>query len=241
MVEHVGRRTIVLSRPDGELVYVTEDTSGLMPGGVSLHAGAWEGIAARLRRHPLAQPLGNDWLEPALPPATDLGVAAGGVQPVQVERLHALLEASAGPEQGPVQGADAPTLALRLVATSVEALPDLVGVGPGTTPRGDDVTLGVLLGWQLAGRSADVASLRASLPPLLALTTTASRHFLGWAIRGAFASPVRDLALALQGHGELEAVFRRLTAWGASSGLDVAHGVRAALTVGISARQGLAA
>ena len=230
-VEYVGRRTIVLGRPDGDLVYLTDDAVGLLPGGVTVSAGLWARLAGTLGSQPSGELLEASWLEPVLPPAVDLGLPAGGVAPGRAARLAVLLDAASQSDLA-AGGVDAPTMACRLVRSAAaprQVLAELVGTGPGTTPAGDDVILGVLLGCRLAGRSSAVTALCACLPALLPGTTRASRHFLVWAIRGAFASPVRDLAFALQGRAELEPAFGRLARWGATSGRDVAWGVRAAV------------
>jgi uncharacterized protein DUF2877 len=105
-----------------------------------------------------------------------------------------------------------------------------LGRGPGLTPSGDDILVGMLVALQLS-RVIDVAALAALREPLEAaagrLTTDISAEYLHHACRGMAAAPVCDLLVALD-RGEVVAVagaVERLGSYGHTSGMDCALGV----------------
>lgn len=111
---------------------------------------------------------------------------------------------------------------------------DLVGLGPGLTPAGDDVLAGLLVGLHhheelRAPLAADVDRLAAGR------TTTLSAELLRHAADGLAMPAVVAVADGLAGYGSdrgLEAAVGRLVAVGHSSGTALAHGLlRAARTV----------
>lgn len=240
VLEHLGLRTVVIGTPHRSLTYVTLDDDGLMPGGLSVTP---DGVKA-LRQALAATAPGKQipfWLGSlVLPPNTDLSLRPRSVDPDQVALLALGLRGTPSARAGLPGHPDVRLLAAHLVEglshrpSRERALASLVGVGAGTTPAGDDVIVGVLAGLLLAGRARDHAVVSASLPPLLPRTTRASRHFLGWAMRGQFASPVLGLGEALGGAADLTTATTRLRRWGASSGVDLMHGLVAALPDGRS-------
>ena len=115
-----------------------------------------------------------------------------------------------------------------------------VGAGMGTTPAGDDVICGVLAGLDLLGHAGAHGRLGAAVTPLLAATTRASRHLLAAAVTGRYTESLIGLAAALASASapavrDALAVLRR---WGASSGLDQATGLTAAIRAGSLAGAG---
>jgi len=111
---------------------------------------------------------------------------------------------------------------------------DLLGLGPGLTPAGDDVLAGLLVALQsnddLRRLVADDVS---RLAPMR--TTALSAALLRHAAAGTAVTAVLDLADALAGHGDddgLVEALARLLVVGSSSGTALAHGLlRGARTV----------
>ena len=83
-----------------------------------------------------------------------------------------------------------------------------LGKGPGLTPSNDDTLLGLLLSAHLDSRIpvTGLAPFFAQTPPLDALTTLVSAHYLRYAEQGVFATPLHALA---QGCGRLKRYRRR--------------------------------
>lgn len=113
-------------------------------------------------------------------------------------------------------------------------VPDLLGLGPGLTPAGDDVLAGLLVA--LAHRPDLRDPLAAEVTRLAPSRTTAlSATLLRSAAAGHALPAVVAVADALAGHGtpgDLAAAVGRLVAVGHSSGAALAHGLlRGARTV----------
>lgn len=110
------------------------------------------------------------------------------------------------------------------------ALVNVLGRGPGLTPSGDDVVVGLLAGLALAARctlgSDLTALLRRLLPRLEGRTTSVSAAVLRCAVEGRFAPVVADVA-ARSGLGAsgARAAVARLAGIGASSGRDMLAGM----------------
>ncbi|MGC5585084.1 DUF2877 domain-containing protein [Ornithinimicrobium sp. W1665] len=73
---------------------------------------------------------------------------------------------------------------------------DLVGLGPGLTPAGDDVLCGLLLGLRATGAEHERATLERALAPLLGRTTALSATLLRHAAAGYAVPPVVALLRA---------------------------------------------
>ena len=121
-----------------------------------------------------------------------------------------------------------------------ECVAATVGAGIGTTPAGDDVICGVLAGLDLLGDTGAHGRLGAAVMPLLTATTRTSRHLLAAAVAGRYTEGLIGLAGALASASapavcEALGVLRR---WGASSGLDQATGLAAAIRAGTLAGAG---
>ncbi|HJS32433.1 MAG TPA: DUF2877 domain-containing protein [Alphaproteobacteria bacterium] len=109
---------------------------------------------------------------------------------------------------------------------------DLLGLGPGLTPSGDDALGGALIALQAYGRAhaaRDLSDLLLAAP--LAATGTISRAHLACAIDGEGHETLHTLlsALASAGPEAIIAATERVTAIGQSSGWDTMAGVAAVL------------
>ncbi|MCA0253322.1 MAG: DUF2877 domain-containing protein [Actinobacteria bacterium] len=229
---HVGQSLCLLRRPDGKLLPLTRDDHGLVPGGVlipdraefaALSAVAAGGALdlARLRaaRSILTRDLG---IRPGAlsSPAARLALGVLAEEPPVAQRRLAtgLVRALAAPGHADLDA--------RLLA--------LVGAGPGSTPTGDDIILGVLAVVHRSGidGEAALAAFRSRLPRLLPRTTMTSRHLLAAALDGVVADRVHEV---LTGLAEVEAVpglLRAARGWGATSGLDLVAGAATATAGG---------
>jgi hypothetical protein len=110
----------------------------------------------------------------------------------------------------------------------------VVGRGPGATPSGDDVLVGVLAALRcphsgmMGVRAAE--SLVRALLPLLPTTTDVSGHLLRQAARGLFSRDVQELVSALIGPPSPQALgdkVRSVLGMGATSGADICEGILA--------------
>jgi len=118
-----------------------------------------------------------------------------------------------------------------------KALLDLVGLGTGSTPGGDDVLVGVLAGYAAFERISDEA--KASLFGLRVLSLAAeyqktslpSAQMLAAAADGLFSEPVLEAlsALASEFDRDVRPASRSLASQGATSGLEMLAGILQAL------------
>ncbi len=103
---------------------------------------------------------------------------------------------------------------------------DLIGLGEGLTPSGDDVLSGVLLALRHLGRPDCADRLWAAVAGEVRSRTTAlSATLLAAAADGDAVPEAVDVLAGLAGHRPLEPAVDRLLAVGATSGSDVAHGL----------------
>jgi hypothetical protein len=107
----------------------------------------------------------------------------------------------------------------------------LLGLGPGSTPAGDDFLCGFLLALHCAvgssgARQAFLDGLRDFLTARLPATCDLSANFLRCAMRALAPASLRDLAVALAAEhpGESLEALGRVCAAGHSSGADLATG-----------------
>jgi hypothetical protein len=105
----------------------------------------------------------------------------------------------------------------------------LIGAGPGSTPAGDDVVVGVLAGLLATGRDDAAARIGAGVIPLLERTTSSSRMYLSAAADGRFAERVHELVRGLVDPASALSATRSAAGWGATSGLDLLSGIVAAV------------
>jgi hypothetical protein len=124
--------------------------------------------------------------------------------------------------------------ALEVPAALDDVLTKIVGRGPGSTPSGDDVLVGILAVLHsphsgAAGARA-VDSLGRAIPPLLWTTSDISRQLLRHAVKGLFSRDLHELVLALLGNPaaqQLRNAVRRVIETGATSGADTCVGLLA--------------
>lgn len=91
-----------------------------------------------------------------------------------------------------------------------------LGKGPGLTPSNDDTLLGLLLSAHLDSRIqvTGLAPFFAQTPPLDALTTLVSAHYLRYAEQGVFATPLHTLAQGLRAPEEVSAAVKAVLSLG---------------------------
>ena len=129
-----------------------------------------------------------------------------------------------------------------------EAVRCSLGCGPGLTPAGDDVLVGLLavLGNGIAGATGarTVARLTDALAPWLHTTTELSRHLIAQAARGLPGRALHDLGQALVEGAAPDALDHALAtvmATGATSGADACVGLAAGCRLLFPAAERLAA
>ena len=124
--------------------------------------------------------------------------------------------------------------ALEVSAALGDVLTKVVGRGPGSTPSGDDVLVGILA--VLNSRHSGAAGARATeslgraILPLLWTTTDISGQLLRQAVKGLFSRDVHELVSALLGNPpprQLRNTIRRVIETGATSGADTCMGLLA--------------
>ncbi|MCW5953436.1 MAG: DUF2877 domain-containing protein [Propionibacteriaceae bacterium] len=229
---HVGQSLCLLRRPDGRLLPLTRDDHGLVPGGIMVPSRA---EFAALSAAATAGGLDLTRLRAARSILTrDLRIRPG-----MLDRRAARLALRMLPEDPPVpQRRLAAGLVRALAAPGRPGLDTrllaLVGAGPGSTPSGDDILVGVLAVMHRSGPAGEaaLAALRSELPRLLRRTTMTSRHLLAAALDGMVADRVHEV---LAGLAEVEAVpglLRAARGWGATSGLDLVAGAATAIAGG---------
>ena len=104
---------------------------------------------------------------------------------------------------------------------------DCIGWGPGSTPAGDDVVVGLLIGLRATGRDREADELATATAGFE--TTPLSRALLDHAAVNEAVRPVLDLVEALAGRRRLAPAVARLTGLGATSGRHLLDGVRRSL------------
>jgi hypothetical protein len=120
---------------------------------------------------------------------------------------------------------------------SLRAAQQMIGLGPGVTPSGDDILIGYLAGlWSRAGGNQTLVSYLQSLGPALiqiaAATNEISRTYLYHAARGEFSSCLSNLAEAIARGDAVDQAVEMAMHVGHSSGMDSVTG----LLIGLSVR-----
>jgi hypothetical protein len=110
----------------------------------------------------------------------------------------------------------------------------LIGLGPGLTPAGDDALIGWLAGAALLGADRRCEVLRDAVRACLGRTNDVSRAHLEDALAGEFSEPLAQFANALaRTPADARRALADLAAVGASSGLDAAAGLLAAVEAAV--------
>jgi hypothetical protein len=253
-VVHVGQSGIVLGpvQPDADLVIpVTFGDRPLAPGGFHLPVGsdvrAFVAAAQTARRTGGRVSLAR-WQAAANTVLVDLRLRSTALDPDAVRFLiRSLADYPAPVPPAPAMnsirqraaGWDLAHVVTSGIGDPAFAARGLIGSGPGSTPAGDDVLIGLMAGLEVArgagllDRAAGerTAALRAAVLDSLSRTTRISRHDLRSAVHGVFCERVHELVAALgrPTHG----LTNRAATWGATSGLDLLHGVAAAARVAL--------
>ena len=115
-----------------------------------------------------------------------------------------------------------------------DVLAKVVGRGPGSTPSGDDVLVGILavLNCPSSGTAGAQAaeSFGRAILPLLWTTSDISGQLLRQALKGLFSRDVHELVLALMGNPapqQLQNLIQRVIETGTTSGADTCMGLLA--------------
>ncbi len=126
------------------------------------------------------------------------------------------------------QAADQLLQALSRSENMEAAVTQLVGLGAGLTPAGDDYLVGVMAALWLNGSSDRLSNV---IEAALSRTTNLSAAFLAAAARGEFMEPWHRLAQALSNDDDaaIQTAVNRIAQFGASSGKDALAGFAAAL------------
>jgi hypothetical protein len=122
------------------------------------------------------------------------------------------------------------------VKTSIQAAQNMIGLGPGVTPSGDDILIGFLAGlWSLAGGNQPllsfIHSFGSALVQIATQTSEISRTYLYHATQGQFSSSLSNLAEAIARHGIVKQAAQIAMRLGHSSGMDSVTGLLIGLSV----------
>jgi hypothetical protein len=248
-VVYVGQAAAVLATRSGTLVPLTAGPACLAPGGI--------GVPDRVALAPVLA----RWSELAGTPAPAINLQAWHAAATAVElRIPAVdrTDVTAAQVAELDRGLPDPSLRaegfdpgdraeelVRLVRAAHAGqlgacVAATVGAGMGTTPAGDDVICGVLAGLDLLGFEGAHKRLGAAAAKRLAYTTRSSRHLLAAAAAGRYTEGLIGLAAALVSASApaVRTALAVLRRWGASSGLDQATGLAAAIRAGAPVEAG---
>jgi hypothetical protein len=122
------------------------------------------------------------------------------------------------------------------IEEAISASEKMIGLGPGVTPAGDDLLIGLLAGWWgLAGgnqaRLNFIHSFGDGLMKLSKLTGEISRTYMYHATRGQFSSSLSNLAEAIITGGDVTHTLQEAARVGHSSGTDSVTGLLMGLSV----------
>jgi hypothetical protein len=119
----------------------------------------------------------------------------------------------------------------RPVPDYVPAPVDLLGLGPGLTPSGDDLLCGALVALNAVGQAEAARDLYALLMRASTAATSAlSRSLLAAAVEGQGGEPLHALIIALLQDHPIDGAIEALSRHGHSSGWDTIAGVAIALS-----------
>lgn len=124
------------------------------------------------------------------------------------------------------------------VAAALGPTVDLIGLGVGLTPSGDDYLVGLLAGFAAMGDPVGI-ELGVAIAAVAAVRTTAiGASAIAHAARGAFAERLHDVLIALaRGRvADLATAIERATSYGATSGSDTLVGLFAGIDMAVARR-----
>ncbi|HSO11074.1 MAG TPA: DUF2877 domain-containing protein [Anaerolineales bacterium] len=122
------------------------------------------------------------------------------------------------------------------VEGTIHAAEEIIGLGPGATPSGDDVLIGFLAAfWSVAGEHEQqlsfVHSFGTVLMQIAEQTNEISRTYLFHATQGQFSSTLTYLAAAIVTGGDVQQHIQSAMRVGHSSGMDSVTGMLIGLRV----------
>ena len=122
------------------------------------------------------------------------------------------------------------------IEASMQAARQMIGLGPGVTPSGDDILMGFLAGlWSLVvehqAQLLFIHSFGNALMQIAAQTNEISRTYLYHATQGQFSSSLSNLAQAIARSSDVEQAAHRAMRVGHSSGMDSDTGLLIGLSV----------
>ena len=152
-----------------------------------------------------------------------------------MQRLAVVMKSAHGKSwSGSAEMARSVKSAMRAPATLDHVLSKIIGRGPGATPSGDDVLVGIFAvltsAQSRAAGARDAVLLQRAMLPLLPATTDLSAHLLRQAAHGMPGRDLHELVSALAGNSspaQLHGAIRRVVETGATSGADTCEGLLA--------------
>jgi len=109
---------------------------------------------------------------------------------------------------------------------SIKSASQLIGLGIGLTPTGDDYLLGFLAVTKLsAHRTEAIDKLSGNIRELMTRTTRISQHFLKAATENQFSDLTYDFLVSMENGQKDQKALEALMSYGASSGSDIATGM----------------
>jgi len=254
--------------PNGLLIFAIDDVGGL-PGGMLL-GGLADLRATGIERGMALLPSAGGWAIPSASVAIDASTAriwspalpaaarvTANRRSIEAARAIAADLAPAGGLGPLLTGGDRPAdpwlgVARALIGRQLEALRavdvasalgptvDLVGLGTGLTPSGDDYLVGMLAGLEATGHPAHRPIAAAIAASAAGRTTAIGAAMLAHAARGAFTERLHDVlvALAIGRPDGLRTAMARAMAYGATSGSDTLVGLFGALDIATLRRAG---
>ena len=222
---HRGTSALVLDA-GGERLTVTGSRLGLVPGGIQVADAELD----RLRAIEASAVTWNMW-QPLVVVEARLTVDPLHLDALALHAVRSVTVPARAAGDDPLDAVPIRRRAAGLAAAAVnggdidDVLRSLVGAGPGSTPTGDDVIVGVLAGLRARGARFAASAIACRVPALLARTTSASVPYLAAAAEGRFADRVHDLLCRLDDSRRVREVVRLAATWGATSGLDLLSGI----------------
>lgn len=175
------------------------------------------------------------WWQPSKPRLRDVDDARRRLETVAPDTEDLREWTSGRAEPGPMSTdgdlSGEPVRAVLAGGAPLAALvPELLGLGPGLTPAGDDVLAGALVTLRAAAApAADTLAAAVEAADPATRTTTLSAALLTHATRGDCVPELAGFLDALDGRADLANALARLRAIGGTSGSALAVGVRLAL------------
>jgi Protein of unknown function (DUF2877) len=228
-VHSVFARAINLEREDGSLLTLHSPGPLAAPFAIALATWGEDLAGGRITLDLSAASRRDLCISPAREPA-------GAARAAVAAALEAASAARVADGLGSARGLAARAALSRAIgrrdsAGFLSAAGELVGLGEGLTPAGDDYLVGALAilhrlagGWPVCAPSPA----RALAAQAHARTTTVGAAFLAHSVAGEFSEPLRDLVMASSADAARVAA-GVLARMGATSGADTLAGMRAAL------------